>query len=95
MATKLPLTKYHLHKPKIRLQKHRSLPAIAIPALFHFALNIAVAIAGLIFSSLILKLAANLITADTENDDIIEPKHLDEDAFASPGQALACAKREA
>jgi len=71
------------------------LPAIAIPALFHLALNIAVAIAGLIFSSLILKLAANLITADTENDDIIEPKHLDEDAFASPGQALACAKREA
>ena len=70
-------------------------PAIAIPALFHLALNIGVAVIGLIFSSSILKLAANLIRVETENDGIIEPKHLDEEALSSPGQALACAKREA
>ena len=70
-------------------------PAIAFPAVFHLALNIGVAIIGLILSSALLKISGSLITAEKEDDAIIEPKHLDEDAFSAPGLALACAKREA
>ena len=72
-----------------------TLPAIAAPALFHLALNIGVAATGLIMSSVILKLSARFISADTQSDNIVEPKYLDEDAFSSAGQALANAKREA
>ena len=70
-------------------------PSVATPALFHLSLNIGVVLIGLLISPLILKLSSSLISSDAENDGIIEPKHLDEEAFSSPGQALANAKREA
>ncbi len=71
------------------------IPVAATPAVFHLALNVGVAIIGLVFAPLILKLSSKLISADTENEGQVEPKHLDIEALATPGQALACAKREA
>ena len=70
-------------------------PAAATPAIVHLGLNVAVAIIGLLSTTALLKISANFISADNENDVIVEPKHLDEGALTSPGLALACAKREA
>ncbi len=70
-------------------------PATTIPAAFHLALNLGVAVVGLVFSFLLVKLAASLLPVDKSDDEAVEPKHLDEEALASPSQALACAKREA
>ena len=70
-------------------------PTAAVPAIFHFGLNMGIAFIGLILSSHILKFSASFLPSDTINDNVVEPKHLDEQALSSPGQALACAKREA
>ena len=72
-----------------------SLPAYSTPAFFHLSLNIGVAIIGLVLLPLMIKLVANLESADSESAQAIEPKNLDETAFSSPSKALACAKREA
>ncbi|PCI02600.1 MAG: hypothetical protein COB78_12765 [Hyphomicrobiales bacterium] len=66
-----------------------------LPALFHLALNILIAMAGLIFSSIILRVAANILPPNSEESQTIEPKHLDPAALSSPATALAGAKREA
>ncbi|MFK5977394.1 MAG: Na/Pi cotransporter family protein [Rhizobiaceae bacterium] len=66
-----------------------------LPALFHLALNILVALAGLIFSSIILRVAVNILPPSSEESQTIEPKHLNPEALSSPATALAGAKREA
>ena len=71
------------------------LSAMAVPAAFHLGLNLVVALLGVVLSSFALKFSEYLLPSDAANDAVVEPKYLDEQAFASPGQALACAKREA
>lgn len=66
-----------------------------LPALFHLALNILVAVIGLIFASLLVRLASNILPPRTNESAIVEPKYLDQNALAYPVTALACAKREA
>lgn len=66
-----------------------------LPPLFHLALNILIALVGLIFSSKILRFASNILPVNIEGNKEIEPRHLDQDALNSPATAIACAKREA
>ena len=70
-------------------------PAATIPAAFHLALNIGVAILGLVLAPFLVNISLNLLPPDKHDNDIVTPKHLDEEVFTSPSQALACAKREA
>lgn len=72
-----------------------SFPDFASPVMFHLGLNLVVAVFGLLFARPLLVLASSLLPPDATDEDKVEPQHLDEAALATPGQALACAKREA
>jgi len=65
------------------------------PAIFHLALNLVVALGGLIMTKPALAVTGKLLSPDVPKDDVVEPKYLDESALSSPAKALACAKREA
>lgn len=66
-----------------------------LPALFHLALNILVALVGLIFLPVLIRLSSNILPPNSKEDQILAPKHLDPEALSSPATALACSKREA
>ena len=66
-----------------------------LPALSHLALNIAVAIAGIVLAKPLILLARSLVPDDVPDPSFVEPKYLDEAVVSTPATALACAKREA
>lgn len=70
-------------------------PAATIPAVFHLALNVGVALLGLALAPFLLRISLNLLPPDKTDNNYVTPKHLDEEVITSPSQALACAKREA
>ncbi|MDA9207343.1 Na/Pi cotransporter family protein [Octadecabacter sp.] len=66
-----------------------------LPLLLHLALNIAVALIGIIGAQFWVAVATASVTADTGDTDDVRPIHLDPNAHETPSRALACAKREA
>ncbi len=66
-----------------------------LPLLLHLALNIFVALIGIIGARFWVALASASVTAATEDTDEVQPIHLDPNAHETPSRALACAKREA
>lgn len=66
-----------------------------LPIAIHIALNVIMALIGLLTSSLFLKAAERILPEDPKDPAFIGPKYLDEDLLSSTTQALACAKREA
>jgi phosphate:Na+ symporter len=66
-----------------------------LPLLLHLALNIAVALIGIIGARFWVALASASVTAETEDTGDVHPIHLDPNAHETPSRALACAKREA
>jgi phosphate:Na+ symporter len=67
----------------------------AQPLLLHLALNIAVALIGIIGAKIWVSLATISVSEDPLSSDEVQPKHLDVTAHETPSKALACAKREA
>ncbi len=65
-----------------------------VPAVFHFGLNVLVALLGISCSRPIVSMANHLLPLPTEEEDPSEPKHLDVGNLSQPTVALACAKRE-
>ena len=66
-----------------------------LPLLLHLALNIAVALMGILGAKIWVGLAASSVSEGTSNLNDVQPKHLDAAAHATPSIALAYAKREA
>lgn len=66
-----------------------------VPIALHVALNLGVALVGLLTSRLFIKAAGRVLPEDPEDATVIGPKYLDEDLLSLTSQALACAKREA
>ena len=69
-------------------------PTNLLPAQFHLALNVVVAIVGLILTKPLISIARSMVPTDVVDTSIIEPKYLDETVVSNPAKALACAKRE-
>ena len=70
------------------------LPVHLAPAAFHLALNLSVALFGVIFAKLILRVTTGVLPSNQNEEDKSKPKYLDFSDFSSPAVSLACAKRE-
>ncbi|MEP3765266.1 MAG: Na/Pi symporter, partial [Marinomonas sp.] len=67
----------------------------ALPLLLHLALNVSVALIGIVGAKFWVALASATVTSDAKETDEVHPIHLDPNAQGTPSRALACAKREA
>jgi len=65
-----------------------------VPAIYHLALNLIVAIVGITFSSQILSFTSKLVLEDNI-DNINDSKFIETDDFSMPAISLANAKRQA
>lgn len=65
-----------------------------LPLAFHLALNIFVALFGLVLSKQLIAIVMPLLPPSKGEHIEIKPLYLDENTIASPATALACAKRE-
>ena len=65
-----------------------------LPLAFHLALNIFVALFGLILSKQLIAIVMRLLPPSKGEHIEIKPLYLDENTIASPATALACAIRE-
>ncbi len=65
-----------------------------VPAIYHLALNLIVAIVGITFSSQILSFTSKLVLED-DTDNISDSKFIETDDFSMPAVSLTNAKRQA
>ena len=63
--------------------------------LFHFAFNVALALALIFFTAPIARVAERLLPDKPASDDPGKPRHLDPSALDTPALAISCAAREA
>jgi phosphate:Na+ symporter len=63
--------------------------------LFHFAFNVALALAFIFFTAPIARVAERLLPTRPASDDPAKPRHLDPSALETPALAISCAAREA
>src|SRR6266536_3142445 len=63
--------------------------------LFHFAFNVALALAFIFFTAPIARVAERLLPTKPASDNPGKPRHLDPSALDTPALAISCAAREA
>lgn len=69
--------------------------SLALPLQLHVLLNIVVALVGLVFAPIVLRLVSTFVPEDEEGEEYIQIRFLNNQEIGEPSKALALAKREA